>query len=956
MDINSTFQLLLPIDKGNPSFSLYLDQDKKNIHVFYGFERFEIVPNDREHLAFRMMVGRLYNAKIKTATLSDVFHLDRKTIRSWGLAILSRNPQLLTRMMLGRAAKQKRTADIDRVVMRRRAELLSEGCHNYRHIIAQEIEIYFDVKLSGETIRQIVIDKTKAAEEKACVTNISVPSEPPSPPLQEEPPNFNRQHVEYKNEEFNYSPPSLLADASSQNSPFVPVEQLDHSTHDCNCYTRTPSQSHLILEKTEEITCVLCAEATAETHDNDQAQMLFLLSKLDTTQHSPFVPVEQLDDSTHDSNFYTRTPSQSEIILEKTEEITCVLCTETPAETPDEALTTELAQGHTAPWMQASAIEAFASVEIEPQSKDSPPNWRPEPGDTILCNHVGVLLFASALCSISQALKPESPLMTQWLSCILLGAVNVEQTKYLNWDDLDHMFHHLVRFPTPQREQLSRLADTTTIDAILRWNVQQLKISPEDNDFYYDPHTSQYTGIQSVLKGWCAAIRWADKLINSDYIHTAQGHPIYFECTDNFEDLRMRFLPLISRMRTSLQWAPERILTFVVDRGIFSYDVFTQVLADPTIHLITWEKGYQAQKDQDWESLTLEHGKTHGSHVFTRCRNHAQDVQFYHFEYIARPWKNNPAIRQIIVRATNPRKKTVQIAILTDDWERPIEGIVNRMFNRWVQENDFKYLNKHFGINQLTSYKSTPYEQLRDQLKDREVPNLDYLKKVQIGRKLKREHARQLQIEDQAQRMESKRQAEVKNIRCAIASAGTTATLEEKKAIQRIRNASKRYDTFHKIRTQKIIELGEQITQNELEKGEIEKEVSRIDQCIKQDMVRMDLKNKTLMDTLKICARNLFYLLLAPFRANYNNYRDDHQYFRALTQSDGLLRWTGSVIEVHIMPQVNYSPKLKNIIKEHLESLNATGLMLPDGSRRPLRLHLTSKEQISVRINDPVEN
>jgi len=43
--------------------------------------------------------------------------------------------------------------------------------------------------------------------------------------------------------------------------------------------------------------------------------------------------------------------------------------------------------------------------------------------------------------------------------------------------------------------------------------------------------------MQNILKGWCASIRWADKLINSDYIHTAKGHPIYFECTDNYDDL-----------------------------------------------------------------------------------------------------------------------------------------------------------------------------------------------------------------------------------------------------------------------------------------------------------------------------------------------------------------------------------------------------------------------------------
>ena len=29
------------------------------------------------------------------------------------------------------------------------------------------------------------------------------------------------------------------------------------------------------------------------------------------------------------------------------------------------------------------------------------------------------------------------------------------------------------------------------------------------------------------------------------------------------------------------------------------------------------------------------------------------------------------------------------------------------MFSRWIQENVFKYLDKHFGINQITSYRTS---------------------------------------------------------------------------------------------------------------------------------------------------------------------------------------------------------------------------------------------------------
>jgi hypothetical protein len=70
-----------------------------------------------------MMVGRLTNAKVKLATLEDVFDVDRKTIRSWGKAILSRDLDLLTRVLLGRGVDQKRTSAIDKYVVRRWDEL-----------------------------------------------------------------------------------------------------------------------------------------------------------------------------------------------------------------------------------------------------------------------------------------------------------------------------------------------------------------------------------------------------------------------------------------------------------------------------------------------------------------------------------------------------------------------------------------------------------------------------------------------------------------------------------------------------------------------------------------------------------------------------------------------------------------------------------------------------------------
>ncbi len=792
--------------------------------VFYGLELMEVVADDPDQMAFKMLAGRLYNTGIRVATLEEVFRTDRKTLRTWGLAILSRDPERLARVLLGRGVSQKRTAAIDKYVLRRWAELRSKGCINYRATLIREVESIFEVKLSGETLRQITCESK--------VEHAAVFGETPDP----------------------------------MDAPASP-----------------PSEE------------TACAENPITTTDD-----------LDVI---PFGTSPQADYGDIDP-----------------------------------------------PGGQADP------------SKCSPPNfprkWQPRPGDAILCDHVGMLIFAGALSSIAQATSPSEPLLAQWLGSILLGAVNIEQTKYLNWEDLGDLLGQTVRFPTPQREQLTRLAAPGTIDAVLRWNYQQLAVPGDDNngnDLYYDPHTTHYTGTQNILKGWCAAIRWADKLINSDYIHTAQGHPIYFECTDSFDDLRGRFFPLIGRLRTSLQWHPERVLTLIVDRGIYSNDIFNQVLADPNIHFITWEKGYQSEQDTPWEILAAQHraAGTYGFHAFSRLRNNSRDHRPYYFEYIHRPWAKNPAIRQIIVRATNPNGRTVQLSILTDDTQRPVGEIVRLMFNRWIQENDFKYLNKHFGINQLTSYRSTPYEQLRDELTDRQVPNHAYMEKVRTGRQLEARQARQLLAADRAQRDQAARQQRLEQIQADIAKrtipdpaiSPATPTADESKEIARLRNAGKRHEKYRQQRTLKIDGLHQLIVLNGEAKSSLEKEVSRIDQLINQEMVRMDLGNKTLMDAIKITARNLFYRLFAPFKLAYDNFRDDHDYYRELTQCDGVLRWTGTEIEVHLVPQVNYQPKLRKIITGHLDELNASGLTLPDGSGRPLRLLLTRKEQISVHIN-----
>jgi len=130
----------------------------------------------------------------------------------------------------------------------------------------------------------------------------------------------------------------------------------------------------------------------------------------------------------------------------------------------------------------------------------------------------------------------------------------------------------------------------------------------------------------------------------------------------------------------------------------------------------------------------------------------------------------------------------------------------------------------------------------------------------------------------------------------------------------------------------------------------VQKTESRLERLIQEQMVRLDPDKKRLMDNLRVIARNVFYTALGPFKKAYNNYRDDHDQFRQLTQCSGVLEVATEQIVVHLMPRVNYPPRVQRIINELLAELNAKEPLLPDGSGRRLRLRLANRSELRLSI------
>ena len=345
------------------------------------------------------------------------------------------------------------------------------------------------------------------------------------------------------------------------------------------------------------------------------------------------------------------------------------------AATPPESSGPTTAEGLPPSGQNASADQALGPAVWEKPCAGAAAEVEPEPGtswalestpQTLGCDPLGLLLLAPVVGAVAPVVDPPQAFFREWLASLFLGALNIEQTKFLHWPDLSRLLGEGVRLPHPQRQELERGAPPAHLEALARFNAQQMGAASQ-HQFYFDPHPKHYPGEQNVLEGWGAAIRWADNARPSDFIHTVSGEPLYFETTGPFADLRQRFFEAVRRCRQVMQWPQERVLTWVVDRAILGQEVFAKVRADPALHLITWEKGDPRQAGPPSGGIS-------GSRVIERARNRAEDLRSYPLEYWDRPWPKDERLRPLVGQATPPPGRVIHVSISRKNWRACARG------------------------------------------------------------------------------------------------------------------------------------------------------------------------------------------------------------------------------------------------------------------------------------------
>jgi len=560
----------------------------------------------------------------------------------------------------------------------------------------------------------------------------------------------------------------------------------------------------------------------------------------------------------------------------------------------------------------------------------------PAPSQPTFLHHAGTALFWPFLDVVGAGLN--HPLPRQWISQVLQGAVNIEQTRDLAKDHLGYLIGP-VYGRSAQREGLAELACPEAVMAAYECNARLLPLGPQHGRyFYYDPHTKEYSGACKILKGWCGRRHSIGKVLHMDFIHTEQGHPCFSQCYDNYYDLRERFPLTVEQFEQLRLGADNPPMTWIVDRGIYGKDSMQKIL-DRGHHLITWEKGY---KRDGWQHDHPVHG-----HRIQRSCNTRRSRKTWHFQMQEHRWSVLPHWRRIIVRASNPKGNTIEVSILCSDPAAALGKIIDLMFNRWLQENDFGMLDRYYGMQQITSYQRTAYSAIADTLRDREITTAEYKQRRKVRNQARRQLADLLLTERQTRSHIDTLSAEYDTLLAALradqqwcqanaqALSGAANSRERDayarildKQAKRLKQAKKLKKQLQRLRrkhakqTTRIAEAERLHQEAERALETAVRSASRLELLLAENYSRLDTGSKLLMDAFRVTARNIFAQLVAHFREFYDNLRDDHAILRLLTQASGWIHYDGRSLCIELAPRASFSKRQRTTIDLFLLSMS----------------------------------
>jgi hypothetical protein len=266
------------------------------------------------------------------------------------------------------------------------------------------------------------------------------------------------------------------------------------------------------------------------------------------------------------------------------------------------------------------------------------------------------------------------------------------------------------------------------------------------------------------------------------------------------------------------------------------------------------------------------------------------------------------------------------------------------MFNKWIQENDFKFLAAFFGIDQIISYRYFTYEEIAHLFQDRLIEAQEYkevnkerlLLEKKLTQAVRSRYNQENKMQKKLDKLNNEKRKRIDKLKSIDSQIKSTSNQTRAKKL--IKNAKKlkiliarypsREEKLQKSEQGKIDKLSDEISNFEHDIQEFSdklmiliKSESRLECLIEGEYVIPDVAAKNHIDSIKIMARNIFYELLKIFRPMYDNFRDDCAILRELTRLSGLVMKKGNVICINLWSQADYPKKTLEVIEQFISTM-----------------------------------
>lgn len=302
--------------------------------------------------------------------------------------------------------------------------------------------------------------------------------------------------------------------------------------------------------------------------------------------------------------------------------------------------------------------------------------------------------------SIGPAFYGLRTILVTLLLLALLRVKHPENVKEYSPPDLG-AFIGLDRAPEVKtiRRKLARLtAEETQVDAFLQALLRRRVQSRDEalGFLYVDGHVRVYSGEHDLPKTHVARMRICLPATQDVWVNDADGSPLLVVTQEAHPSLVQALPAVLKRVRAEV--GAGRRVTVVFDRGGFSPALFQQMDTDG-FDVLTYRKGKFEPLPDDAFTCHPVPG--------------TNDRETYELADGETTLSNGFVMRQVVRRTDNGH----QTPILTTRRDLKTVEVAHRMFDRWRQENFFKYMRQEYALDALVEYGCEEADATR------EVPN-----------------------------------------------------------------------------------------------------------------------------------------------------------------------------------------------------------------------------------------